>query len=233
MIVMPSNGSGWFWHTLARETGNIGHLFSPGGQRGPWPWFPYALDNGAYACWNKKTNVFDASKWATVVPEWVKLLGWASNCEQKPLWGIVPDVPGNGHLTLEQWDFYYSILLQYGITPAIAVQDGMSVEQVKLLVPRPAVICIGGSDEFKWGTLTQWTSNFERVHVLRCNSPDKLYLLEELGVESCDGTGWNRGDRKQTSGLEKWARRNPKPVSCDTTPFVCRAALRVKSPASA
>ena len=46
MIVMPANSSGWFWHSLARETGRLGHLYSPGGQMGPWPWFPYALDKG-------------------------------------------------------------------------------------------------------------------------------------------------------------------------------------------
>ena len=44
MIVMPANATGWFWHCLARETGRIGHLYSPGAQRGPWPWFPFALD---------------------------------------------------------------------------------------------------------------------------------------------------------------------------------------------
>lgn len=230
---MPSNGSGWFWHTLARETGRIGHLFSPGGQRGPWPWFPYALDCGAYACWNKKTNVFDRSKWDLTIPEWIKLLQWSTECEQKPLWGIAPDVPGNGCETLAQWDLYSSILIDYGVPPAIAVQDGMVPDDVKRLAHKPVIICIGGSDEFKWGTLTQWTSNFDRVHVLRCNSPDKLYMLEDLGVESCDGTGWCRGDRKQTQGLETWARKDPRPVTCETTPFVCRAARRVKNPAFA
>ena len=34
MIVMPANSTGWFWHCLARETGKIGHLYSPGAQRG-------------------------------------------------------------------------------------------------------------------------------------------------------------------------------------------------------
>ena len=35
MLVMPANSTGWFWHCLGRETGRIGHLFSPGAQRGP------------------------------------------------------------------------------------------------------------------------------------------------------------------------------------------------------
>lgn len=226
MIVMPSNGNGWFWHSLARETGNLGHLFSPGGQVGPWPWFPYALDNGAYSCWNKADNTFDEEKWGNKLTEWVELLHWASRCEQKPMWGIVPDVVGNRSKTLEQWSVYAHVLQAYNIPLAIAVQDGMVPEDVKQLHPCPVIVCIGGSDDFKWGTLESWTSNFDRVHVLRCNSPTKLHMLEELGVESCDGTGWCRGDRKQTAGLEAWARKRLTPYTCDLHPFVCRGKLK-------
>lgn len=223
---MPANGSGWFWHTLARETGRLGHLFSPGGQRGPWPWFPYALDNGAYACWTKKTNVFDDDKWEANLPGWRKLLDWASTSEQTPLWGIVPDVPGDKNRTLERWVQYNHELSSRGIPLGMAVQDGMVVSDVLSLPVQPSIICIGGGDEFKWGTLAEWTANFRRVHVLRCNSPSRLWEMEDLGVESCDGTGWNRGDRKQTGGLEEWARSKPRPYTCDTTPYVCRATRR-------
>jgi len=40
-----------------------------------------------------------------------------------------------------------------------------------------------------------------RVHVGRVNQPARLEFLEDLGVESCDGTGWLRGDQMQLSGL--------------------------------
>jgi hypothetical protein len=81
---------------------------------------------------------------------------------------------------------------------------------------------VGGTTDWKWATVEMWAKEFPRVHVLRVNSPSKLDYLESLGVESCDGTGWNRGNRDQTIGLELWARKNPQPRTDLLTPFTCR-----------
>lgn len=222
MIVMPSNASGWFWHSLARETGRLGHLYSPGAQRGPWPWFPYALDNGAFSCWEPVKNTFDAEKWAVTERAWQRLIVWAQIAAIKPRWAIVPDVPGNAVATFAKWaEFAPGIR---SVPLALAVQDGMEVEQVRGLSPAPTVICVGGSTGWKWASVERWARAFPRVHLLRCNAPARLYDLEAMGVESCDGTGWNRGDRKQTSGLEAWARSKAKPVTSDLWPHVCRQA---------
>jgi hypothetical protein len=223
MIVMPANASGWFWHTLAHETGKIGHLFSPDAQRGPWPWMPYALDNGAFACWDSKNNTFDVARWKRVEDSWRHLLMWAQCAPARARWAIVPDVPGNGEETLRRWPIYAPDVIAAGIPLAIAVQDGMTTETVRSLSPAPEVIAVGGSTEWKWATAEQWAKDFPRVHVLRCNSPEKIWWLESLGVESCDGTGWNRGNRKQTEGLELWARHNPQPSKALLWPFVSKA----------
>jgi len=219
---MPANSTGWFWHCLARETGNIGHLYSPGAERGPWPWFPYALDNGAFSCWTPGTNEFDHDKWAANEPRWRQLIYWAASAVQRPRWAIVPDVPGDMEETFIKWDKHYRTVADAEIIPALAVQDGMEPADVRALDNVPLVICVGGSTEWKWETVAMWAKQFPRVHVLRCNSPTKLDMLEELGVESCDGTGWNRGDRNQTQGLEKFVRKNPKPMEYSLTPYVCR-----------
>jgi len=207
MIVMPANSTGWFWHTLAHETGRIGHLYSPRAQRGPWPWFPYALDNGAFSCWDMATNHFDDYAWSQVERAWRELLVWSQAAPIQPRWAIVPDVPGSRDRTLERWNELAPAVLSCRIPLAIAVQDGMTPEDVRSLDPQPAVICVGGTTAWKWETVATWAAEFKRVHVLRCNAPDKLAWMEdELGVESTDGTGWNRGDRRQTEGLERWAR---------------------------
>jgi hypothetical protein len=223
LIVMPANSTGWFWHCLARETGRLGHLYSPGAQCGPWPWFPYALDNGAFACWDRKTNTFDDEKWATVFPQWERLLAWTAPAVQRARWAIVPDVPGNAERTLERFAKYVQRVIDAEIVPAIAVQDGMTPEMVLSLRPGPVVIAVGGTDEFKRDTLATWCENFRRVHLLRCNSPDKLDILEDMGVESCDGTGWNRGNRKQTAGVERWARKKPTPTQSEIWRYTCRS----------
>jgi hypothetical protein len=90
----------------------------------------------------------------------------------------------------------------------------------------PDVVFVGGSTEWKWETAEMWCREFPRVHVGRVNSPRRLYELESWGCESCDGTGWNRGDRKQTAGLEEWCRSHhiPGPTSEPLWPFVCRDA---------
>lgn len=223
MIVMPACSSGWFWHCLARETGRIGHLYSPGAQRGPWPWFPYAIDNGVFAMWNPSDNSFCDEQWETLgVQQWRQLLFWCQAAPIKPRWGIVPDRPGSWSMTLEKWRLYATEMAATGIPLAVAVQDGAIPSDVFKLNPVPAVIAVGGSTEWKWETAPLWLKEFPRVHVLRCNSPEKLYWLESLGCESCDGTGWNRGDRKQTEGLEKWARSKGKQTAISLAAYVCR-----------
>lgn len=206
MIVMPANSTGWFWHCLARESKRLGHLYSPGAQRGPWPWFPYALDNGAFSCWTPETNTFDFDKWSTMEDAWKRLLFWSQANAQKALWAVVQDVPDNREATLDRWPKFAPLVLASGIPLAVAAQDGMTVEDIHSLDPQPAVVAIGGSTDWKWSTVEMWATNFPRVHVLRCNSPEKLYQIESLHVESCDGTGWNRGNRTQTMGVERWAR---------------------------
>jgi hypothetical protein len=225
MIVMPANSTGWIWHSLARETGRLGHLFSPGAQRGPWPWFPYALDNGVFSMWNPIDNSFDAERWAASgEAAWRRLLFWAEAAPQRPLWAIVPDRPGSRDETLDKWEQYApSVALRSSCKLGIAVQDGMTPGDIRSLYIKPDVVCVGGTTDWKWSTVEMWASEFPRVHVLRCNSPEKLYELEALGVESCDGTGWNRGDRKQTKGLEEWARSKAKPVTFPLHPHASRA----------
>jgi hypothetical protein len=222
MIAMPANASGWFWHSLARETGRIGHLYSPGAQRGPWPWLPYACDNGVFSMWNPNDNSFDEDRWIQEGEQnWRRLLFWCSAAPLKPRWAIVPDRPGNWKVTQEKWYRYKQEIIDAGIPLALAVQDGATVDDVKAL--QPDVVAIGGSTEWKWKTAEQWLKTFPRVHVLRCNSPEKLHWLEELGCESCDGTGWNRGNRVQTEGIETWARKVAVATNYPLWPHVSRA----------
>lgn len=220
MIVMPANSTGWFFQILARETGKLGHLFSPGAQRGPYPWFPYAFDNGAFSCWEPKTNTFDNQAWGETEPKWLDLLRWGFANEQPPLWALVPDIPGNAEGTIERWSRYAPIAASYGFPLAVAVQDGMTPSDIRKLQPAPTVVFVGGSTEWKWGSVPMWCREFPRVHVGRVNSPTKLRYLEGLRVESCDGTGWNRGDMKQTSGLEEWCRERTSPYTGRIAPIL-------------
>jgi hypothetical protein len=171
-----------------------------------------------------RENTFDTEKWVKLEEDWKRLLVWSQCQEQQAKWAIVPDVIGNGEATIAQWNKYAKIVESCKIPLAVAVQDGMTRDDVRSLNPKPEVIAVGGTTEWKWETVEMWARSFPRVHVLRCNSPTRLYELEAMGVESCDGTGWNRGDKKQTRGLEEWARQKAIPSTHWLSDHTCKGS---------
>lgn len=190
-MVMPANHTGVTTGYLAgRYVGKIGHLYSPGGQRGPFSFLPYALDNDAFGAY-KSGRPWDRAAW-------IKLLGWARLSGRTPLWALVPDVVADREATLSAWREYAPIAREYGWPLAFAVQDGMAAADV----PRDVeVVFVGGSTAWKWRTVRDWCRDFPRVHVGRVNTYRRLWDCHEAGAESCDGTGWMRGNQRQLRGL--------------------------------
>ena len=175
---------------VGRFPGALGHLYSPGAQVGPYEFMPYALDNGAYVAYKNGTTWDEAG--------WVSLLGWAAKADVKPLWALVPDCVADRDETLRRWEKFYPAVKEFNFLPAFAVQDGMSVDDVP---KEAAIVFVGGSTDWKWATLENWGKNFPRVHVGRVNTYGKLVEAWKCGAESCDGTGWLRGNKKQWAGL--------------------------------
>ncbi len=224
MIVMPASSAGQIWGILAARSGKIGHLYSPGDNKGPWPWFPYALDNGCFKFWKPETNAFDEEAWKKSEGSWRRLLLWTQVVTQKPLWGIVPDRPGDWDATVVKWAIYAHELQEAGIPLAVAVQDGATPAAVRALDPQPFVVAVGGSDEWKWKTAETWLREFPRVHVLRVNAIDKVKFLEARRCMSCDGSGWSRDVwRRRFRDLEEWAMTNPQPCLSALWPNVLKS----------
>lgn len=201
MIVMVSNQTGFEMGLLiGKYPGRIGHLYSPGGQTGPWPEVPYALDNGAYAAWD------NGEPWSEAA--WRRLLRWASIKGPQPLWAVVPDVVADRDATLERWREFEPVVRKHGWRPAFAVQDGMTFDDV----PDDAcMLFIGGSDEFKDAAIGPWCKRFPgRVHVARVNGWPRLVACWRAGAVSVDGTSWYRrgrpGGYSQAEDLRKFLR---------------------------
>jgi hypothetical protein len=195
MIVMPANNSkGQVHYWAGKYPGRLGWLIGPSGWRNPVPWLPYALDNGAFSAWR------DGTEWDEY--GFLDLCDSAALGQQAPLWIVVPDVVGDRTGTLALWDVWADKLKGlYGWPLAFAVQDGMSVGDV----PANAdVVFVGGTKDWKQRTLHAWCANFPRVHVGRVNGYRMLWRCHRNGVESCDGTGWFRGDQSQLRGLERY-----------------------------
>lgn len=191
MTVMLTNNSGIRVGWLAgKYPGKIGHLYSPGGQRGPYEFMPFGLDNGAFGAFVRK-RLWDPEPWMQLL-DWVKLRGAI------PQWVIVPDVVGDRCGTIASWQEWSPVARRYGWPLAFAVQDGMDHQDVP---SNAEVIFVGGTTNWKWSTIGLWASRFPRVHVGRVNTYRRLIQCDRLGIESVDGTGWMRGDQRQWRGL--------------------------------
>jgi len=189
VIVMIANNSGREAHRL-KDTfpGRVGHIYSPAGLRAT-PWPIYGLDNGAFPCWTKGLP-FDGVAFTG-------MLEAVAGINPAPRWVAVPDVVTDREATIASWHLWEPKVGAVGFPLAFVVQDGMTPSDV----PPCDVVFVGGSTEWKWSSVATWCKSFPRVHVGRVNSERLLWLAHDAGAESCDGTGWFRGDRKQLDGL--------------------------------
>lgn len=197
MMVMPANNAGLtVGYLLGTYPGRIGWLLSPDSWKEPPDWMPYALDNGAYGAFLSGRE-FDFEKFYQHIHK-----TWGRG--NQPRWIAVPDKVGNREETLRLWFLHSPRVAEYGKLAFVA-QDGMTPDDIP---PNASVVFIGGSTEWKWNNLKDWTSSFPRIHVGRVNTERLLWLAHEAGAESCDGTGWFRGDQKQLQGLMRYLKES-------------------------
>lgn len=192
--MLSNNGGLEVGYLAGRHPGRIGWLLSPAGYRRPPEWLPHALDNGAFSAWTRREPWDEAA--------YLRMLEKA-RLSEPPLWALVPDVVADRAGTLKQWEKWSPHLRRAlpGIPLGFAVQDGMGPSDV----PADAdLVFVGGSTLWKWRHLLMWCKAFQRVHVGRVNSEGLLWEAHKAGAESCDGTGWMRGDRKQLAGLRRY-----------------------------
>lgn len=194
MMVMVSNQCRAEFHYMAgRYPERLGHLYAPDGFRGPFPWFPYALDNGAWGAF-KNNRAWSAE-------EFEALCDKAHVAKQHPLWVAVPDVVADKDATLASWHQWAPKLRRYGWPLAFCAQDGMTGGDV----PADAdVVFVGGTTAWKRRVVPHFCARFKRVHVGRVNTGRWLWFCVEAGAESIDGTGWYHDDPNQLPALRRF-----------------------------
>ena len=194
LVVMPSNNTGFEAGLIfGKFPERLGHLHSVERPFLPKQNFPWALDNGVFGAWSK------GEAWSEE-PLYRYLDKYASH---RPEWVVVPDWVGDRERTLELWGEHVSAIAAFGVPLAFAVQDGMTPEDVPAAAD---LVFVGGTTSWKWRNLKMWTKNFPRVHVGRVNTYDLLWRADRAGAESCDGTGFFRGDQAQLAGLIRYQR---------------------------
>lgn len=111
---------------------------------------------------------------------------------------VLPDIVGAGEeslaFSLAWWREHRGGLAGDAVAHwLLAVQDGMTVARVReaLVEHRLSGIFVGGSTDWKWATLHDWTELGLglglRVHVGRVNGEGKARLCARLGANSIDG----------------------------------------------
>lgn len=136
----------------------------------------FAIDNGAFSKFEAKG--------------FMSLLDREKERRQNCIFVAVPDVVGSARRTLEVFQRWKGIISAWPL--ALVAQDGQ--EDLEIPWDDIAAIFLGGSTKFKVSdeaaqivkaakALDKW------VHAGRVNDPQRFKHFEEMGVDSCDGSG--------------------------------------------
>jgi len=147
--------------------------------------FPYALDNGAWTAY-QQGRPFDERAFAVAL----RKLGRDAD------WTVMPDVVCGGLSSMELSLRWMRRVLDESPRALLAVQDGMTVDDVRgLLGPRVGIF-VGGSTAWKEATVVRWGALGREVgcwsHVGRVNTKRRIALCTSAGVTSFDGTSASR-----------------------------------------
>ena len=145
---------------------------------------PFAIDNGAFAR-------FEPDKFR-------RLLCRCEPARERCLFVATPDVVGSARRTLEMFDIW-NPKLEYW-PRALVAQDG--IEDLPIPWDQIAAVFIGGSTAWKESSAAADVVRAARiaelhVHVGRVNTIKRFTWFDDLGADTCDGTGvLMRGSRR-------------------------------------
>lgn len=140
---------------------------------------PWAIDNGGF----KQLDI----------PGLKSLLKREEHHRENCLFVAAPDIVGSAQRTLELFDYFAPVLEGWNI--ALVCQDGQ--EDLRIPWDQIGAVFIGGSTNWKCSVhverIIKTAKIFDKwVHVGRVNDPARFRHFEELGADSCDGTGLAR-----------------------------------------
>jgi len=150
-----------------------------------WPGMRYAIDNGAFGAWQS------GREWAA--RPWLDLL---RQYGERAEWSVLPDIVHGGVESLALSLRYLQQVRKMAPLHLIAVQDGMTADDIRPHVGERVGIFVGGSTEWKerslpvWGRLASETGCY--LHVGRVNTNRRIKLCAMAGADSFDGTSATR-----------------------------------------
>lgn len=226
--------SGCDWRTTStiwlKATG-FGQLRTTPHWQPPVPGIPWALDNGAFTLFNRKTGErYDKTMG--------KRFSWILDRMHRGLYHpvdfvIVPDIVASRsslNLSLRWLDRIPS-----DIPPYLAVQNGMTEKRIRSVLRDHSGtirgLFVGGTIEWKDLTARSWANLAHefglKCHVGRVGTAPRICFMLEAGVDSIDSSSWAQhySHHHIRDGFELYAKRTGK------VPRVLKVMRRIPLPA--
>jgi hypothetical protein len=147
--------------------------------------FRYALDNGAWTAFQQGAP-FDFRSFERL------LIALGSKAD----WCVVPDIVQGGAESLAFSMSWLPRVLDACPVALLAVQDGMTEDDVASLLGPRVGLFVGGSTSWKLATLAAWSRLAKDAgticHVGRVNTARRVSACVAAGVTSFDGTSVTR-----------------------------------------
>lgn len=147
--------------------------------------FRYALDNGAWTAFAQKT-AWDEDKFIDALTRF----GAAAD------FVIAPDIVCGGAASLALSKTWIDACLTECPRVEVAVQNGMTADEISPLLSAEVGVFIGGDDTWKEASMEVWCplarSRGSWCHVGRVNTLRRLRLCQMAGADSFDGSGPSR-----------------------------------------
>lgn len=142
---------------------------------------PWALDNGAWAAFVK------GQPWDPA--PFLEDYATAQACPVPPLFVVCPDIVGKGLESL-RFSLRWEEQLRGGLPLYLAVQDGLTPEDVRAHLSRFAGLFVGGSNGWKVATGEAWVrlahAHGLPCHIGRAGTNKKAAWAKRIGTDSID-----------------------------------------------
>ena len=145
-------------------------------------------DNGAWADFQAGRQ-FDGDAYD-------QFLEWCSKQSASIDWLVLPDIVAGGLASLELSMRWSNRCLSVSDMVLVAVQDGMTVDDVAPVVGRKVGVFLGGSTEWKIRNMALWGEFCRQrdlnYHVARVNSAKRMAMAIAAFADSIDGSSGSR-----------------------------------------
>lgn len=146
----------------------------------------YCLDNGAFPAWVHKREWDERT--------FLKMLDKCLEADKAPDFVVVPDQVAKGRESLEFSNRWLERLPRAQTRYMLAVQDGMTTQDVENVIDQYGGLFVGGTMDWKLRTSPEWVElahlHRKPCHIGRIGPWERIVWAARIGADSIDSTTW-------------------------------------------